>query len=520
MASRVKTSGDRTTQEAWRSGVDAACVALQASPYPDSLSAHRDWALALVRRGRDKYLLLLSRSQALLGDFSGRPPGVSLPQESIGALLCPLTADNARAVRKHVPLLAPAVLGRGLSVGMGDRLGMATPGHVRAIRGQAVQPVLAQQSIREMSRTRRSPRDVLDDVTWGVLQAGYQDGYAADADHLKTAEDLAVSLEAGFTMFTIDPGDLIDDGATRSEIGDLAAGIAALPWSVLECTADECRRRYADRTVLANGRRGELRLELKPRDVLRSAVKYGRAIAHTAMLYRQLVSRCPRERFAFEVAVDETDTPTSPAEHYYLASELRRLGVQCDSLAPRFVGRFLKGVDYVGDPARFRAEFAKHVLIAEHFGGYKLSLHSGSDKFTIYPTIAELAGDALHIKTSGTSYLEALRVVADADPDLFREIVTFAKQRYAEDAEDYHVGADLAKVADPDQLRDDDLPDMLNQSDPRQLCHVTYGSVLTSTRDDGRPRFRDRLFRVLQDRESVYHRRLEDHFRQHISAFV
>jgi hypothetical protein len=329
-----------------------------------------------------------------------------------------------------------------------------------------------------------------------------------------------VSLEAGFTMFTIDPGDLIDDGATRSEIGDLAAGIAALPWSVLECTADECRRRYADRTVLANGRRGELRLELKPRDVLRSAVKYGRAIAHTAMLYRQLVSRCPRERFAFEVAVDETDTPTSPAEHYYLASELRRLGVQCDSLAPRFVGRFLKGVDYVGDPARFRAEFAKHVLIAEHFGGYKLSLHSGSDKFTIYPTIAELAGDALHIKTSGTSYLEALRVVADADPDLFREIVTFAKQRYAEDAEDYHVGADLAKVADPDQLRDDDLPDMLNQSDPRQLCHVTYGSVLTSTRDDGRPRFRDRLFRVLQDRESVYHRRLEDHFRQHISAFV
>ena len=79
---------------------------------------------------------------------------------------------------------------------------------------------------------------------------------------------------------------------------------------------------------------------------------------------------------------------------------------------------------------------------------------------------------------------------------------------------------DPAKVADASQLRDDELPDMLDQFDTRQVCHVTYGSVLTSTGADGRPLFRDRLFRVLQDQEAVYHHRLEDHFRRHISAFV
>jgi hypothetical protein len=519
MASRVQTISNRALQQEWRRRADLACAALEVALYPESLAAQPGWALALVRRGRDRQLLLLADDEALLRGFRGAPCPGALP-ESARILLCPLTPENAAAVRARVSFLAPVVPGRGFSFGTGDRLGVATPGHVRALRDHAVQPVLAQQSIREMTRLRRDPAQVLDDATWGVLQAGYRDGYAADADHLKTIADVVSTLEAGFTMYTIDPGELIDETAAHSRISDLAVRIAALPWSLLECTVDDCRRRYADRPLVASGRRSEFRLHLKPQDVLRAAVKYGRAIAHTASLYRQLVSRCPRERFAFEVAVDETDTPTTAAEHFYVAAELRRLGVSWESLAPCFVGRFLKGVDYVGDLGEFRAEFGRHAAVAEHFGGYKLSLHSGSDKFSIYPTIAELVGDAIHIKTSGTSYLEALRVVAGAEPELFREIVAFAKQHYAEDVGDYHVGADLTCVVDADRLRDDELPGMLDQPDTRQLCHVTYGSVLTSPRADRHPRFRDRLFRVLQDQEAVYHHRLEAHFRRHLSAFV
>ena len=188
MASRVQTTQNRAARQEWQTRVSAACVALDVSPYVDSLTAYQDWAWALVRAGINKHLLVLTEDEALLEDFDGKFCDVSLPDKSTRVLLCPLTSENARTLRKHVPFLAPVVPGPGLSFGMGDRLGIATPGHVRAMRGQPVQPVLAQQSFREMSRTLRSPREVLDDATWGVLQAGYQDGYGADADQ-RSAND-------------------------------------------------------------------------------------------------------------------------------------------------------------------------------------------------------------------------------------------------------------------------------------------------------------------------------------------
>ena len=153
----------------------------------------------------------------------------------------------------------------------------------------------------------------------------------------------------------------------------------------------------------------------------RAAVKYGRAVAHVAALYRHLASICPAGGFELEVSVDETDTPTSHAEHLFIARELRRLGVRWVSLAPRYVGSFEKGVDYIAPGAHrpeegttdaFAADFAGHAAIARALGPYKLSLHSGSDKFSIYGIAAELARGLVHLKTAGTSYLEALRATA------------------------------------------------------------------------------------------------------------
>ena len=110
-----------------------------------------------------------------------------------------------------------------------------------------------------------------------------------------------------------------------------------------------------------------------------------------------------------EVSVDETDTPTSQAEHVFIANELRRLGVRWVSLAPRYVGRFEKGVDYIGDLATFEEDFGGHAVIARAMGPYKLSLHTGSDKFSIYGIAAGLTNGLLHLKTAGTTYLEELR---------------------------------------------------------------------------------------------------------------
>ena len=131
---------------------------------------------------------------------------------------------------------------------------------------------------------------------------------------------------------------------------------------------------------------------------------------------------------------------------------MKRLGVHWVSLAPRFVGRFEKGVDYIGDVAVFEREFAVHAAIARHVGPYKLSLHSGSDKFSIYGIAARLARGLVHLKTAGTSYLEALRALSVASPALFREIYVFSRDRYETDKQTYHVSAELDRAPAPDTL--------------------------------------------------------------------
>ena len=293
---------------------------------------------------------------------------------------------------------------------MGDRIGLATPGHVRAVRAVGgIAPIFAQQSMREMARTGRTPQQVMDDATWGIFQEGWREGVGADADHLKTPADIDVCLAAGFTFFTIDPGAQVDLRAEAASLGELRELVERLPveirperqWVVRKNFDIEGLEIYFDELTLA-----------------KAAVKYGRAIAHVATMYHHLVESAGQRPFELEVSVDETEQPTSHAEHIYIASELKRLGVNWVSLAPRYVGRFEKGVDYIGNLTNSKRDFAGHAAIARHFGGYKLSLHSGSDKFSIYPIAARLAQGAVHLKTAGTSYLEALRTIAAVDVEL------------------------------------------------------------------------------------------------------
>jgi hypothetical protein len=422
-------------------------------------------------------------------------------------LLCPLTSANAAALRERLPWLRPQPLGLKKSAGCGDRLGLATPGHIRAVRYVGnIAPILAQQSMRENARTGRTPQQVMDDALWGVFQEGWREPWGADADHLKTTDDVDLCVAAGYTFFTIDPGDHVDNSAHTAPLDVLRDKFQALPWAELEDSPDDLQGRYLGQRFEVEA----LTREFDETALLRAAAKYGRAVAHTVRMYHRLASQT--QNFELEVSVDETETPTSPHEHFFVASELERLGVQWVSLAPRYIGRFEKGVDYIGDLTQFEAEFIKHAAIARHLGPYKLSLHSGSDKFSIYPIIARHAGDLVHLKTAGTSYLEALRAIASMDPPLFREVLAFAHERYDQDKATYHVSADPARVSAPDQLADSELAGVLDLFDGRQVLHVTFGSVLE--------RFGQRLKEVLAQHEEVHYAALETHFRKHLTPFV
>lgn len=426
--------------------------------------------------------------------------------------ICPKTSTNLAALKEVLPWLAPRTLGLDTSAGFGDRLGMATPGHIRAIKaaGGGVAPIFAQQSIREMERTGRSAQEVMDDACWGVFAGGWHDGFGADADHLKTPEDIDVCVAAGYTFYTFDPGHYVDGTAESASTSALRATVRSLPWELLADNERDLRARYVSRTFRAE----EHEIAFDEETLYRAVAKYGRAVAHVATLYRHLSRVARGPGFEVEVSVDETATPTTHAQHLYIASELRRLGVEWVSLAPRYVGEFEKGVDYIGSVEKFEADFAVHAAIARCFGPYKLSLHSGSDKFSIYPAAVRQARRLVHLKTAGTSYLEALRTVAALDPRFFRKVYRFARERYEADRDSYHVSARLKDAPAPSEVGDAELPTLLEQFDAREILHVTFGSVLME------PQFRASLMRLLRSHPGAYEANLERHFVRHLEPFA
>lgn len=483
--------------------------------YRTSVHRAREAILFMAKKGLEKRLGALA-AEPNVPNFrlTFRPIAVGSERAYLGWGM--LDHPNAEALHRAFSWAAPMRVGVRRSAGLGDRLGIATPGHIRAMRRvQGVMPVLAQQSIREMERTQRTPEEVIDAATWGVFQEGWHSGYGADADHLKTTADIDACLDAGFVMYTLDPREHVDNAAHTDDLPTLRRKYEALPWGSLETTPNALWAHYANRHWGWEG----FALEMGEEALLRAACKYGQAIAHLTALYRYLQAHIGGRPYELEISVDEADTPTSPVEHFFIASELGRLGVEWVSLAPRYVGRFEKGVDYIGDLAAFERDFAQHVAIARALGPYKLSLHSGSDKFSIYPIAARWAGNLIHLKTAGTSYLEALRAVARVEPALFREILTFALAHYETDRASYHVSGRLERMLRPETLGDESLEEALDHFDTRQALHVTFGTVLTARGADGQYLFRDRLYAALEEHEEAHYAALEEHLARHVEPF-
>ncbi|MBI5931543.1 MAG: hypothetical protein HY862_19705 [Chloroflexi bacterium] len=417
-------------------------------------------------------------------------------------LACALTPHNAAELRQRLAWLNPQPLGLATSAGFGDRLGVATPGHVQAVQGTGIAPIFAQQSVRENTRTGRTPQQVLDDAMWGVFESGWRSAWGADADHQKNTADLDQFIAAGYTFFTIDPGDFVDNDAETDDLETLRHKVAQLEWDILASDPTHLHADYLKEWPSLN-------LNFDEYTLLKAAAKYGKAVVHTVKMARYLMARLTA--FDLEMSVDETDIPTSFAEHFYIVSELKRLQIPVVSIAPRFVGRFEKGVDFIGDLTELDHNIAGHAAIQTHFGRtYKLSLHSGSDKFSVYPIAMRHTDGLVHLKTAGTSYLEALRILAVQTPTAFRDLFEFACNRYETDRKTYHVSAELARL--PKHVPDDELADLLDNFDARQILHVTFGSALHE--------YKELIQSTLKQHEAEYHAGLKSHFEKHLQPFV
>jgi hypothetical protein len=304
------------------------------------------------------------------------------------------------------------------SIGVGDRFAHQAKPQLQACRmaaelGVEVVPVW-NKSNREHTIIGSTPADTRAAADEAVRALGWNRPYHVDADHinLKTVDKFVEACD----FFTIDVADLIarpcETAATQAFV-EAHAELLAEP--LIPGVAHPLR---IDRGFVAQ-----------------VANKYLAAVQEAGRIYRRLEAKKGRGQFITEVSMDETDSPQTPAELLIILAAMADEGIPLQTIAPKFTGRFDKGVDYVGDLGKFSEEFSSDVAViafaVRHYGlssNLKLSVHSGSDKFSLYKPIhrtLERFNAGVHLKTAGTTWLEELIGLAEAGGaglDLAKEI--------------------------------------------------------------------------------------------------
>lgn len=473
----------------------------QVKVYGKSYRVHEGTSLVIVKDYEKKYLLAVGNGE-LFELLNGE---VVLENGKV----CELNHENRLIINQYFKFTAPRAFGKKTAtIGLGDRLGLASAGHIQTVKGRNVKPVLAQQSIRELTLTNRTMTDMLDAAAYAVFQEGYEGGYGADGDHIKTEEDIQMALSLGVSMITLDCSDQIDNTVEGATVSELEKRFKELPQEV----QTQYTEKYLNQTFEVDG----LSITFGQEDVLKNSLLYHEAIRYATYIYKTYIGQANRA-IDFEISIDETESITSPQAHFFVANELAENQVDFVSLAPRFCGEFQKGIDYIGDIDQFEVELSEHAQIAAHFG-YKLSIHSGSDKFSVFPIIANYTKGILHVKTAGTNWLEAIRVIAQVNPELYRRMHVFALEHFEKALAYYHVTPDLESITPLEKLSDEELHKYMEDDDARQLFHVTYGLILTAETEEGKSLFRDEFYQTLHDYEDLYNESLKKHIGRHLDT--
>ncbi|MFZ4777933.1 MAG: tagaturonate epimerase family protein, partial [Terrimicrobiaceae bacterium] len=304
--------------------------------------------------------------------------------------------------------------------GMGDRFAHQGESQLSAIqsaasRGVPLHPVW-NKSNREHTLIGTKPGDLRAEADAAVLALGWTAPYFVDADHinLQTVDGF---LDAS-DFFTLDVADYSGKPASPEAMASFLKKRSGLAGSHrLPLLADS--------------------LEITSGQLEQTAAKFLWAMQEAGRIYRHIAANKPADSFAVEISVDETDTPQTPGELLIILAMIADEEIPVQTIAPKFTGRFNKGVDYVGDLAAFEREFDADLAVlayaVKEFGlpdGLKISVHSGSDKFSLYPIIRKLIarhGAGLHLKTAGTTWLEEVIGLAESGG----EGLAIAKDIYA-----------------------------------------------------------------------------------------
>ena len=238
--------------------------------YKNSFQVCDSTSLIMINLEGEKYIVAAGEGD-LFEELKGE-------MTASGYKLSPLTHENRLILNRFFEWTVPAALGKDTAtIGLGDRLGLASAAHIMSLAGRAVKPVLAQQSKREMDLTGRSLDDVLDDVSFAVFREGYKGGFGADGDHLKTKDEVEAALSAGYSMITLDCFDQVKPLANLGNI-DLESSYRTLP---------EEKRRYYEETYLDKSYPvGSLQVLMDERDYLVNVLLYHPVVEQVEKIYR------------------------------------------------------------------------------------------------------------------------------------------------------------------------------------------------------------------------------------------
>lgn len=336
------------------------------------------------------------------------------------------------------------------SFGVGDRFNHEGEAQLRALMkansmGVEVTPVW-NKSNREHNIVHSEPEGTRLEANAAVKSLGWHGPYFVDADHINlTNVDRFIQHS---DLFTLDVAMYIGNKSSAEDVAAFKASCAALGSKVeipgiaepIEITDD-----------LLNGVSG----------------KFLAAVKEAGKIYRHIESKKGKGNFVTEVSMDEVESPQTPVDMFFILKMIADEKIPAQTIAPKFTGRFNKGVDYVGDTVQFAKEFEQDVLVIDfavaHFGlpeDLKLSVHSGSDKFTIYPIMAEIIkkhNKGLHVKTAGTTWLEeviGLAISGDEGLAAAKEIYVKALARKDELCGPYAdvIDIDHAKLPTPEEV--------------------------------------------------------------------
>lgn len=369
------------------------------------------------------------------------------------------------------------------SFGIGDRFAHQGEAQLKAIIkakevGIDIVPVW-NKSNREHQIIQSSPVDTRNEADAAVRRLQWTDPYYVDADHINLKTVDAFIDHSNF--FTLDVADYIGSEVSETEVNVFLSLAAPYEGKLLiPGIPDPFIVTSTELEVIAKNFLGSVR--------------------EAAAIYNHIVSKKGADNFIAEVSMDEVENPQTPVELFFILLMIKQYGLPAQTIAPKFTGRFNKGVDYVGDVEQFRKEFEQDLLVIDYAvktfdlpDNLKLSVHSGSDKFTIYPIMGELINKydkGIHVKTAGTTWLEeviGLAIASEEALQLARTIYARAHERQEELCGPYATVIDIdpATLPTPAEVNQWDGEKFANtlrhipghpeyHAGFRQLIHVGY----------------------------------------------